>query len=163
MLDAAKRRALLFLGTQTILRLPGGSSFFSAKQLKRNLCHPAHLQKEDSVKELLAALLLAMFAAIAPAVQNATAQETKAEKAPSNKEIRWHGAIIRIDKEKSFLDVRKGNAERRIHYDSSTKWTKGKEVIESSGVKEGDDVITLSKENEKKELVATRIDLRPPK
>ena len=112
------------------------------------------------MKKLMAALLLAVFAAIAPAAQNATAQETKAEKAPSNKEIRFHGAIIRLDKEKSFLDVRKGNMERRIHFDSSTKWTKGKETIESSAVKEGDDVITLSKENEKKELVATRIDLR---
>jgi hypothetical protein len=95
-----------------------------------------------------------------PAVHNASAQEKKAKSAS---EIRWHGTIVRIDKAASFMDVRKGTTERRIHYDDSTKWTKGKAGIQSSDVKEGDDVITLSKSNEKKELVATRIDLQPPK
>ncbi len=115
------------------------------------------------MKKFMAVLLLAVFAAIAPAAKNAAAQEAKAKKASSNKEIRWHGAVIRFDKDNSFLDVRKGTVERRIHYDSSTKWTKGGKSIEASDVKEGDDVITLSVANEKKDLVATQIDLRPPK
>jgi hypothetical protein len=121
------------------------------------------MQKENSVKKLMAVLLLAVFAAIAPAVQNATAQEAKAKKAASAKDFRWHGTVVRTDKENSFLDVRKGTVEKRIHYDSSTMWTKGGKSIEASDVKEGDDVITLSKTNEKKEYVATQIDLRPPK
>ena len=133
---------------------------FSTQQLKRNLRHPAYMQKEDSVKKLMAVLALGVFAVIAPAVQNATAQEAKAKKAS---EIRWHGTVVRIDKDSSTLDVRKGTIEKRIHFDSSTQWTNGQKTIESGEVKEGDDVITLSKANEKKELVATRIDLRPPK
>ncbi len=115
------------------------------------------------MKRLVAILLLAVFAAVAPAVQNATAKEAKAKKAASTKETRWHGIIVRSDKDKSMLDVRKGNIEKRVHYDASTKWTRGTKAIESSEVKDGDDVIVLGKYNEKQELVATRIDLRPPK
>jgi hypothetical protein len=115
------------------------------------------------MKKLTAVLLLAMFAAIVPAVQNATAKKAKAVKASSSKEFRWHGMIVRSNKDMSTLDVRKGTVTRTIHYDSSTKWTKGSAAIEAGDVKDGDDVIVLGNYNEKKELVATRIDLRAPK
>ena len=116
--------------------------------------------KEDFVKKFMAVMILGVFATIVPALRTASAQDAKAK---STQEIRWHGTIVRIDKAASFMDVRKGTTERRIHFDDSTKWTKGKASIQSSEVKEGDDVITLSRPNEKKDLVATRIDLRPPK
>jgi hypothetical protein len=116
------------------------------------------------VKKLMAVLLLAVFAAIAPAVQNATAQEANEKKAASTKEFRWHGRIVRSNKDMSTLDVRKGHIERVVHYDSSTKWTKvNTETIQPSDVKDGDVVIVLGYYNEKKEFIATRIDLRTPK
>lgn len=115
------------------------------------------------MKKLMAVLLLVVFAAIAPAAKDATAQEAGVKKPASIKEFRWHGRIVRSNKDMSTLDVRKGHIERVVHYDASTKWTKGKDVIQSSDVKDGDDVIVLGFYNEKKELVATRIDLRTPK
>jgi hypothetical protein len=109
------------------------------------------------------AVLVLGVAAIAPAAQTATAQVATAKKAASAKEFRWHGRIVRSNKDMSTLDVRKGHIERVVHYDTSTKWTKGAEAIQPSDVKDGDDVIVLGYFNEKKELVATRIDLRTPK
>ncbi|MCJ7502046.1 MAG: cytochrome c maturation protein CcmE, partial [Acidobacteriia bacterium] len=58
------------------------------------------------------------------------------------------------------LDVKRGNSERKIHFDSSTQWTKGKKPIDMSEFKEGSDVICLGKYDEKDEFHATRIDLR---
>jgi hypothetical protein len=115
------------------------------------------------MRKFMAVLLLGMFAAIVPAAQNATAQDATAKKGASAKEFRWHGRIVRSNKDLSTLEVRKGHIERVVHYDSETKWTKGKETIQSSVVKDGDDVIVLGYYNDKKELVATRIDLRTPK
>jgi len=74
---------------------------------------------------------------------------------------RWHGIIVRINKDQSTLDVRKGNIEKKIHFDSSTKWTRGTKTIDMSEFKEGADVICLGT-FEKGNVVmnATRIDLR---
>jgi hypothetical protein len=113
------------------------------------------------MRKLMAALLLGVFTAIIPAVQNATAQDAATKK--DAKEFRWHGRIVRSNKDLSTLEVRKGHVERVVHYDSETKWTKGTGTIQSSDVKDGDDVIVLGYYNDKKELVATRIDLRTAK
>jgi hypothetical protein len=69
-------------------------------------------------------------------------------------------ALDRISKDASTLDVRRGTNEKKIYYDSSTKWTKGTKTIEMSEFKEGSDVICLGKADEKGEFHATRIDLR---
>jgi hypothetical protein len=65
------------------------------------------------------------------------------------KEVRWEGVIIRSDKDKSTLTVRKvGSAiEKIVVYDSSTKWvsqehgSKTVNDIDASQVKDGDRVI----------------------
>jgi len=112
------------------------------------------------MKKVTIILLLAAFAVvgIAAYVTVANAQE-KAAAAP--KESRWHGIVVRFDKDASTMDVRKGNVERKIHFDSSTKWTAGTKTIDMSEVKEGADVICLGT-YEKGSVVmnATRIDLR---
>ncbi len=92
------------------------------------------------------------------------AQESKEKAAAPQGELRWHGTVVRLSKDQSTLDVRKGTVTKTIHYDSSTQWTQtvGKEVkpAEMSEFTEGADVICLGKAGENKSFVATRIDLR---
>ena len=65
------------------------------------------------------------------------------------KEVRWEGVIIRSDKDKSTLTVRRvGSAlEKTVAYDSSTKWvsqehgSKTVNDIDASQVKDNDRVI----------------------
>jgi len=57
--------------------------------------------------------------------------------------------------------VRKGNNDRQIYYDNSTKWTEGTRTIAMADVKEGSDVICLGTAHEKGRFIATRIDLQP--
>jgi hypothetical protein len=66
-----------------------------------------------------------------------------------------------MDKDASTMDVRKGSIEKKIHFDSSTKWTEGTKPADMSKFKEGSDVICLGT-YEKGSVVmnATRIDLR---
>jgi hypothetical protein len=112
------------------------------------------------MRKILVLMLLGLLATIGFAVPTATAQEKKEKPAATAKEARWHGIIVRINKDVSTLDVKRGNSERKIHFDSSTQWTRGKEVIEMSQLKEGSDVICLGKFDEKGDFRATRIDLR---
>ena len=98
-------------------------------------------------------------------VRTAVAQEkmeTKEKAATTEKQVRWHGIIVRINKDESSMDVRKGNVERKIYFDSSTQWTKGKEVLsDMSQFKEGSDVICMTKADAKGKLHATRVQLQP--
>ena len=97
------------------------------------------------------------------AAKPAKAQEAKnPQKAKANAEARWSGVIVRLNKDASTVTVRKGHIEKTIHYDSSTKWTKGKADVDQSQFAEGSRVICLGNYNDKKEFVATRIDLREP-
>jgi len=106
--------------------------------------------------------LIALFTVAGYWVRPASAQE---EKAASTKELRWHGVIVRWNKDQSTLDVRKGTVTKTIHYDSSTQWTQAAggnkpKPAEMSEFTEGSDVICLGKAGEKGSFVATRIDLR---
>jgi hypothetical protein len=115
------------------------------------------------MKRILIAVLLGVFLTIGFATQTATAQEKQEKKekpAVAAKELRWHGTLVRFNKDISTLNVRKGTTERTIHYDSSTQWTKGKKPIDMSEFKEGSDVICLGKADEKGEFHATQVDLR---
>jgi len=107
-------------------------------------------------------LLLAVFLVAGLAAAGTVAQEKqeKEKTAAGAKEARWHGVIDRVSTDQSYMDVRRGNVEKRIHFDSSTKWTQGKNQAEMSRFKEGVDVICLGQYNEKKEFHATRIDLQ---
>jgi hypothetical protein len=109
------------------------------------------------MRKVIVILLFAVFAVVGLAAI-AIGQE-KAAAAP--KEYRWHGVIVNINTEKSTIDVRRDTAIKTIHYDSSTKWTKGTKVADMSEFKVGMVVICLGT-YEKGNVVmnATRIDLR---
>ena len=95
-------------------------------------------------------------------VRTAVAQEQPAKPATAEKQLRWHGIIIRFNKDQSNMDVRKGTVEKKIYFDSSTQWTKGKEVLpDMSQFKEGSDVICIGKAGAKGEFQATRVQLQP--
>ncbi len=117
------------------------------------------------MKKVSMMMLVALFAVIGLALRPAAAQEKKEMKASAAKGARWHGQVVRSDKEKSTLTVRRRgqNYERVIHYDSSTKWTMGTKTIDMGEVKDGDEVICLGQYNDKKEFIATRIDKRSGK
>lgn len=103
---------------------------------------------------LLASVVLIGAAALAGA------QEDKSQSKAA--ESRWSGVIVRTNKETSTVEVRKGHITRTVHYDSSTKWTKGTSNVDQSQFSDGSRVICLGSYNDKKEFVATRIDLREP-
>jgi hypothetical protein len=82
--------------------------------------------------------------------------------------VRWHGRIVRVNKDEMTLDVRKGTVEKRIHFDSSTQFVKPKtskttEPIDMSTLKEGDDVICIGTSDEKGDFHATQVQLQPGK
>ena len=112
------------------------------------------------MKRILVVVLLGILVTMGFVVSTSIAQEKKEKPAVAAKEARWHGTLLRFNKDASTLDVRRGTNEKRIYYDRSTKWTKGEKTIEMSEVKEGSDVICLGKYDEKGEFHATRIDLR---
>jgi Ni/Co efflux regulator RcnB len=115
---------------------------------------------EDFMKKILVLVLLGVFATLGFAAQTVKAQEKKEKPAAAAKQERWHGTLLRFSTDTSSIDVRKGTNEKKIYYDSSTKWTKGTKTVDMSEFKEGSDVICLGKYDEKGEFHATRIDLR---
>ena len=117
--------------------------------------------KEDIVRKLVVILLFAVFAVVGLATI-ANGQE-KAAAGP--KKGRWEGTIVRISSDDSSMDVRNTAGQvRKIHWDSSTTWTKlNKPVADHSEFKEEQRVICLGTYDEKGGFHATRIDLRLPK
>lgn len=109
------------------------------------------------MRKVLATLLVVLFAVIALAAQEKAAGEKK-------KEVRWHGTIVRSDKEGSTLMVRKRGESREltVHYSSETQWTKRNKPADQSEFKDGSRVICLGSYDEKGSFHATRIDLREP-
>ena len=97
-----------------------------------------------------------------------TPAQEKAEKQKSAKQARWEGMVVRSDKDKNTLAVRKrgSSAERIIHYDSSTRFTSqahgSKKVndIDASEVKDDDRVICLGHYDDKGEFHASLISKR---
>ncbi|PYV12998.1 MAG: hypothetical protein DMG21_22175 [Acidobacteria bacterium] len=79
--------------------------------------------------------------------------------------VRWHGRIVRVNKDEMTMDVRKGTIPKTIHFDSSTQFVKnaGKktEPIDMSTLKEGDDVICIGTSDEKGDFRATTVQLQP--
>jgi len=90
-------------------------------------------------------------------------KEKKEKKAAPMKEDRWSGTIIRSNKDASTLTVGRGNIEKTVVWNSDTKWTEGSKPAEMSAFKDGSRVICLGHYDDKGRLVATRIDLRPPR
>jgi hypothetical protein len=105
------------------------------------------------------------------ASQPQAGSESKTDKKSASgaqKESRWQGHIVRINKDESSLSVRGGqknmeSMERQIIYDSSTEWTKQGKPADQSEFKEGSFVIVLGQPDDKGVFHATRIDLRMPR
>jgi hypothetical protein len=115
------------------------------------------------MRRIVLCLLAASIVLAGCGVRSAVGQEQPAPAKPATaeKQLRWHGNIIRINKDQSNMDVRKGTIEKKIFYDSSTQWTKGKEVLpDMSQFKEGSDVICIGKAGAKGEFQATRVQLQ---
>lgn len=108
----------------------------------------------------IAILLFAVFAVLGLALHDAVAYG-QAKAAVGPKESRWHGHIVRIFKDESKMDVRRGNFTKTIRFDSSTKWTEGTKVIDMSEFKEGADVVCIGTyESGSNVMTVTRVDLR---
>jgi len=87
------------------------------------------------------------------------AQETKTT------EAKWHGHIVRINQDNSTMDVRGGqkstdSTEKRIAYDSSTKWTKLGKPADQKEFTQGQYVIVAGTVDDKGIMHATQVDLR---
>lgn len=115
------------------------------------------------MRKLWVILLAVAFTTVGIAAQGAWAQEKKEKKAAAPKAERWSGVIQRSNKDASTLTVRKGNIEKTVVYDASTTWTKGKDTALAADFKDGSRVIVLGKYDDKGRLLATRVDLRPPR
>ena len=112
------------------------------------------------MKRFAVVAVLALGALVATGVATPASVQEKAQDAASP--ARWSGTVVRLNDKTSTVTVRKGHIEKIIHFDASTKWTKGTGAADRSQFKEGSRVICLGKYDEKKEFVADRIDLREP-
>lgn len=111
-------------------------------------------------------LLTLLFASVVaiPLATPVFAQEAPAQA----KQVRWEGTIIRSDKDKSTLTVRKADStlERTVQYDSSTKWVSQYHAdekvnnIDAGQVKDGDFVICTGTWDKSGVLHATLISKR---
>jgi hypothetical protein len=124
---------------------------------------------EEAMKRLLVLSTL-VLAGVAMAGYPISSQGSQ-EKKPATKEAKetkWQGNIIRINKEESSIDLRGGmtnndSDEKKIAYDSSTRWTKLGKPAEQNEFKEGSFIIVLGHVDDKGVLHASRIDLRLPR
>jgi hypothetical protein len=117
-------------------------------------------------------LLVVLFVSIVLVAQSKSttdsSKQDKAESATTAKQDRWQGHILRINKDKSTIDVRGGRknldqTQRTIQYDESTEWTKLGKPAQMSEFKEGSFVIVLGQSDKKGSFHASRIDLRLPR
>jgi hypothetical protein len=59
------------------------------------------------------------------------------------------------------MDVQKEGVDRRIHFDSSTQWTKGENLLpDMRQLKTGSEVICIGKAGAQGEFWATRVQLQ---
>jgi hypothetical protein len=116
------------------------------------------------MKRIATMLVIAMLASLGALSVQGLAQEKKmADIGPCLKgQVRWHGTIIRSDKDGKTITVRRrgGSIERVLHYTDDTVWTQMNKPAQVSDIKDGDDVITCSEAKEKGTLFLTRVDKR---
>ena len=116
-------------------------------------------------KKLL--ILLFTFVLAFPLATAVFAQEAPAQEKPATV-ARWDGHVIRSNKDKSTLTVRKvgSSVEKTVQYDSSTHWvsqehgSKKVNEIDASQVKDGDRVICTGTWDKDGVLHATLISKR---
>ena len=119
-------------------------------------------------KVIFFSLILAASLCAAQPQAGGESKPDKKSTSSAQKESRWQGHIVRINKDESSLSVRGGqknmeSMERQIMYDSSTEWTKQGKPAEQSEFKEGSFVIVLGQPDDKGVFHARRIDLRMPR
>ena len=103
---------------------------------------------------------VALILGIVLSLTLATGARAQEKPAAQPKEDRLSGAVQMIDKKTSTITLRKDNMTRSVVYNSDTKYTKRDKPGSLDDVKEGVRLICLGKFDEKKRLVATRIDVR---
>src|SRR5690348_9067215 len=111
---------------------------------------------------------LTQEASDAGAGKQTASPHTNAKNGKAAKEARWEGIVIRSNKDKSTLTVRKigSNTEKTVHYDSSTIITSqehgSKKVnhITADQIQDNDRVICLGAYDKKGDLHATLISKR---
>ena len=91
-----------------------------------------------------------------------------ANKGKSTKQVRWEGMVVRSNKDKNTLTVRKrgSSTERVVHYDSSTEFVSQEHgsnkvnTIDANDVKDDDRVICRGNYDEKGQFHATLVSKR---
>ena len=104
----------------------------------------------------------------AAGANEAASQQTGEKKGKAAKEVRWEGIVVRSNKDKSTLTVRKigSNSEKTVYYDSSTIITaqehgsKHVNHINADQIQDNDRVICLGAYDDKGDLHATLISKR---
>jgi len=116
------------------------------------------------MKRIATMLVIAMLACLGVLCVLGLAQEKAASGTGTcpKGQFRWHGTIIRSDKDGKTLTVRRRGeqTERILHYTDTTVWTAMNKPAEMSDIKDGDDVITCSEAKEKGAFYLTRVDKR---
>jgi hypothetical protein len=113
---------------------------------------------------------LILAASLCTAQTSAAGENMQGKKVTTarEKESRWQGHIVRMNKDGSSLTVRGGQTtkdsfEREIFYTSSTEWTKHGKPAQQDEFKDGSFVIVLGHPDDKGNFQARRIDLRLPR
>ena len=112
------------------------------------------------MKKLFTILLAIAFVSVGLAAQEQKAPAKKEKTATEAKEYRISGYIVRTNAAESTLTVKKGNQEKTVVYDASTKWTQNSKPAEMSLFKENENVICFGTYDDKGRLMARHIDLR---
>ena len=100
---------------------------------------------------------LCAAAALSLPFAGAAAQEKKTKE---SEDTRISGRVLRVLKDSSTITVQRDTRQTNILYDAKTVFTFRNQPSTIDEVKEGRRVICLVKQNEKKQTLATRIDVR---
>ena len=105
--------------------------------------------------------------AVAPSLVLASplmAQADEEKKQGKVTSLRIEGTVVLISKDSSKITVQQqGNVRRTVLYNEKTRFTFRNKPGSIDQLKEGIRVICLGKENDKKDYLATRIDIRAEK
>jgi hypothetical protein len=113
------------------------------------------------MKKIVFLLFTALLVSAVAAGQEAGSTDTGMKKeTKAAKLTRWHGRIVRSNKDASTLDVAKGNVQKTVVYDDTTAWTNKGKKADQSEFKDGSDVIVVGTYNDKGQLMAHRIELK---
>ena len=109
---------------------------------------------------LLCMVIMASLVLAVPVMPQADEAKKQGKVAP----LRIEGTVVLISKDSSKITVQQqGNVRRTVLYDEKTRFSFRNKPGSIDQLKEGVRVICLGKENDKKDYLATRIDIRAEK